>query len=111
MQLWFQQKEGVKEKPAALRPELPQPAEIAILKALAFQPQDRYAHACEFGDALAAALRPGTSVLSKPKFSTGASGAQSVEMASVLFLDIVSYSMHPMERQSLLLTEIGRAHV
>ncbi len=106
MQLWFQQKEGVKEKPATLRPDLPEPAEMAILKALSFQPQDRYAHACEFGDALAAALRPGASVLSKPKFSTGASGAQSVEMASVLFLDIVSYSMHPMDRQSRLLTEL-----
>src|SRR5216684_68918 len=106
MQLWFQQKEGVKEKPATLRPELPESAEIAILKALAFQPQDRYAHACELGDALASALRPGTSVLSKPKVSTGSSGAQSVEMASVLFLDIVSYSMHPMDRQSRLLTEL-----
>ncbi|HEY6393696.1 MAG TPA: adenylate/guanylate cyclase domain-containing protein, partial [Bryobacteraceae bacterium] len=30
----------------------------------------------------------------------------SVEMASVLFLDIVGYSMHPMERQSRLLTEL-----
>ena len=106
MQLWFQQKEGVKEKPAALRPELPEPAEIAILKALAFQPQDRYAHACEFGDALAAGLRTGASAGSKPKVSTASSGAKSVEMASVLFLDIVSYSTHPMEGQSRLLTEL-----
>jgi serine/threonine protein kinase len=106
MQLWFQQKEGVKAKPASLRPELPEAAELAILKALSFLAQDRYAHACEFGDALAAALRPSVSAVSKPKFSTAASGAQSVEMASVLFLDIVSYSMQPMERQSRLLTEL-----
>jgi serine/threonine protein kinase len=106
MQLWFQQKEGVKAKPASLRPELPEAAELAILKALSFQAQDRYAHACEFGDALAAALRPSPSVVSKPKFSTASSGAQSVEMASVLFLDIVSYSMQPMEKQSRLLTEL-----
>jgi serine/threonine protein kinase len=105
MQLWFQQKEGVKEKPAKLRPELPESAETAILKALSFQPQDRYAHACEFGDALAAGLSPSTGVVSKPK-STASSGAQSVEMASVLFLDIVSYSMQPMERQSQLLTAL-----
>src|SRR5260370_15321151 len=108
MQLWFQQKGGVKEKPATLRPELPGPAEMAILKALAFQPQDRYAHACEFGDALAAALRasPSPSTGSKPKFSTASSGAKSVEMASVLFLDIVTYSIHPMEKQSRLPTHL-----
>jgi serine/threonine protein kinase len=41
MQLWFQQKEGVKEKPAALRPELQEHAEIAILKALSIQQQNR----------------------------------------------------------------------
>jgi len=106
MQLWFQQKEGVKAKPSSLRPELPAAAEMAILKALSFLAQDRHAHACEFGDALAAALRPSASEVSKPKFSTASSGAQSVEMASVLFLDIVSYSMQPMERQSRLLTEL-----
>ncbi len=104
MQLWFQQKEGVKVKPASLRPELPEAAEIVILKALSFQPRDRYAHAREFGDALAAALRTNPGSVSKPKFSTASSGAQSVEMASVLFLDIVSYSMQPMEGQSRLLT-------
>jgi len=106
MQLWFQQKEGVKTKPSILRLELPEPADLAILKALSFLPQDRYAHACEFGDALAAALRSSASVAPKPKFSTASSGAKSVEMASVLFLDIVSYSMQPMERQSRLLTEL-----
>jgi serine/threonine protein kinase len=106
MQLWFQQKEGVKTKPSSLRSELPEPADLAILKALSFLPQDRYAHACEFGDALAAALRSSASAAPKPKFSTASSGAKSVEMASVLFLDIVSYSMQPMERQSRLLTEL-----
>jgi len=104
MQLWFQQKEGAKTKPTSLRPDLPEAAETLILKALSFQPQDRYAHACEFGDALAAALRAGPNVVSKPKFSTSTSGAQSVEMASVLFLDIVGYSMQPMEKQSRLIT-------
>ncbi len=50
------QREGVRAKPADLRPRLPEQAERIILKALAFEPTARYQSAGEFGDALALAL-------------------------------------------------------
>jgi len=50
------QREGIRAKPADLRPRLPQEAETIILKALAFDPHARYQDAAEFGDALARAL-------------------------------------------------------
>ncbi|HVS83212.1 MAG TPA: serine/threonine-protein kinase [Pyrinomonadaceae bacterium] len=50
------QREGVRAKPADLRPRLPEEAERLILRALAFDPQVRQQNAGEFGDALASAL-------------------------------------------------------
>jgi len=43
--------------PSSLRPDLPEPAEAAILKALAKQPADRFASAAEFASAFAAGLK------------------------------------------------------
>ncbi|MEP6708068.1 MAG: protein kinase [Pyrinomonadaceae bacterium] len=50
------QREGVRVKPADLRPSLSDEAQAIILKALAFEPSDRYQRASEFGDALSRAL-------------------------------------------------------
>ena len=50
------QREGVRVKPADLRPSLSEEAQAIILKALAFEPADRYQDAGEFGDALSRAL-------------------------------------------------------
>lgn len=50
------QREGVRVKPADLRPRLPESAQEMILKALAFDPADRYQSAAEFGEALSCAL-------------------------------------------------------
>lgn len=50
------QQHGVRIKPGDLRPSLPAPAQTVILKALAFNPSDRYASTKEFGDSLAIAL-------------------------------------------------------
>ena len=50
------QREGVRVKPADLRPRLPKNAEAAILKALEFDPSRRFQNADEFGDALSSAL-------------------------------------------------------
>jgi len=47
---------GVRVKPADLRPGLSAEAEAVILKALAFEPGDRYQRAQDFGDQLAGAL-------------------------------------------------------
>jgi hypothetical protein len=58
---------GVTEKPKEILPDLPDAAQAAILKALAFDPADRYAKAREFTDDLARALR-GTAP--QPAFKT-----------------------------------------
>ncbi|MEK6282917.1 MAG: serine/threonine-protein kinase [Acidobacteriota bacterium] len=50
------QQTGVRVKPADLRPSLPDSAQDMILKALAFNPGDRYGDPREFGDNLARAL-------------------------------------------------------
>jgi len=50
------QREGVRVKPKDLRPVLPEAAQDVILKALSYQPQNRYQSACEFGAALAQEL-------------------------------------------------------
>lgn len=47
---------GIKVLPRNLRPGLPMPAQAALLKALAYEPADRYQRARDFGDALADAL-------------------------------------------------------
>jgi serine/threonine protein kinase len=50
------QRVGVRVNPIDLRPSLPQDAQQVILKALSFEPKDRYQKARDFGDALAWAL-------------------------------------------------------
>lgn len=60
------QREGVKELPKDLRPELPASAQAAILKALSYQPQSRYQRARDFGDELARALPAGERVAHNP---------------------------------------------
>jgi serine/threonine protein kinase len=50
------QREGIRVKPADLRPRLPYEAQTTILKALAFDPAGRPKNAVEFGEALAQAL-------------------------------------------------------
>jgi eukaryotic-like serine/threonine-protein kinase len=55
-QLLEMQRLGVKVKPLDLRPRLPEAAQEVILKALSFEPNDRYQRVREFGDQLAWAL-------------------------------------------------------
>ena len=120
--------EGIKPLPRELRPSLPEAAERAIVKALAFHVEGRYANPRAFGDELAGALtsvsaaaavasRP-TPAASEPSQALGqpaskvASQTPSLEMAYVLFTDLVGYSILPMDRQAetiQLLQEIVRA--
>jgi serine/threonine protein kinase len=65
------QRQGVRVKPTDLRPRLPAEAEKIILKALSYEPADRYKNAQEFGDALASALLNEAETLNQP-----ASGAE-----------------------------------
>jgi len=117
--------EGIKPPPRELRPSLPEAAERAIVKALAFYVEERYTSPRAFGDDLADALtgvsaatvvapRP-TPAASKPGQSPSQPHSQAVvgqppsqppsqipslEMAYVLFTDLVGYSLLPMDRQA-----------
>lgn len=62
---------GVKLKPRDLRPSLPEAAQSLILKALSFAPQDRFANAKDFTDALADELTGEGGRLSPPSASVG----------------------------------------
>jgi len=53
------QEAGIRVNPCDLRPSLPIKAQEVILKALSFNPGDRYTAPREFGDALAAAIALG----------------------------------------------------
>src|SRR5262245_9591691 len=55
-QLLELQRGGVKIMPCDLRPSLPRAAQAVILKSLSFAPEDRYASAKDFTEALARAL-------------------------------------------------------
>ena len=55
----LQQREGVRAMPRQLRPDLPEAAEAAILKALSLDPASRFEGAREFGDTLGRDLAPG----------------------------------------------------
>jgi len=56
-QLLELQRDGVRVKPVALRPDLSTQAQAIILRGLSFKPGARYQNAAEFGDSLARALK------------------------------------------------------
>jgi serine/threonine protein kinase len=106
-QLLEMQRSGVRVKPIDLRPGLPQAAQEIILKALSFEPQDRFQRAREFGDQLAwalieddertklqseIALPPETESKAAPGARQQSSETLVLETAHVLFLDMVGYS-------------------
>jgi serine/threonine protein kinase len=66
LHLYEMQRVGVKLKPRELRPSLPEAAQTVILKALSFAPQDRFADAKDFTDALADGLMGEDGRLSPP---------------------------------------------
>ena len=112
-QLLEMQRSGVRIKPVDLRPGLPQPAESMILKALSFDPIDRYQRARDFGDLLSSALLgddeqtvlAGQSAQAKP--AGRADGALAVpETAHVLFMDIVGYSKMMVDEQPACLQKL-----
>ncbi|PYT05304.1 MAG: hypothetical protein DMF60_12425 [Acidobacteria bacterium] len=97
-ELLLLQRSGVKFRPKELRPDLPDAAQKAILRALAFDPKDRYPLARDFGNALAQALT--TAVEEKVTEIVKGETTQGLEMAHVLFLDIVEYSKMLMGQQA-----------
>jgi len=80
--------QGTIKKPRELRPELSIAAEEIVLRALSLEQEDRYQQARDFGELLAQAL---TTDLELPSREAN-HNALHIEMAYVLFMDIVGYS-------------------
>jgi TolB-like protein/class 3 adenylate cyclase/tRNA A-37 threonylcarbamoyl transferase component Bud32/Tfp pilus assembly protein PilF len=89
------------EKPRELRPELPEAAERSIRKARSLHPEERHGSVREFSEELWHALCDGRTTR-KP------TGSGTVEMAHVLFTDLVGYSLLPMDQQKQYLGELQR---
>jgi serine/threonine protein kinase len=102
---------GIRIKPKDLRPDLPEDAQEAVLKALSFNPADRYSRARDFGEALARALTAGSSFAQEPAPKPAPepsvdSTRPTLVMAHVLFMDLVGYSKAPMDEQARLLERL-----
>jgi serine/threonine protein kinase len=125
-QLLEMQREGVRVKPKDLRPALSEAAQQMILKALAFEPEDRYQRARDFSEALARALLDESKMLEASTLSlrkdnavlpgkeqmpssaatqesptlVDSSPVDTMDLAHVLFTDIVGYSNLPIDLQT-----------
>jgi eukaryotic-like serine/threonine-protein kinase len=66
-ELVLQHMEGLRVLPQAVRSDLPESAQQAILKAMSPEPEDRYQRASDFGDELAAALLSGAGKATQPR--------------------------------------------
>lgn len=88
--------------PRELRPDLPEAAEKAIQKAMSFQPAARQARIRDAGEDLFKAL-----TLANPTVRRVAAEG-SLEMAHVLFMDLVSYSLLPMDQQKDCLSQLQK---
>lgn len=111
LHLYELQRSGVGVHPRTLRPELPERAESEILRALSFDAADRHARARDFADALARAL----TVEQKPTEAVATSSttarmraaiSSEPEIAHVLFMDLVGYSLLPSDTQAGRLREL-----
>jgi len=102
-QLLELQRSGVRIKPRDLRPNLSAAAESMILKALSFDPKDRYARARDFGEQLSGTLlgddEP-TEVTTPSRTPTEEVDTLELATAHVLFMEIVGYSKLLIDQQT-----------
>jgi len=120
--LIMNQQKGPAARPCQLRPDLPAQAEQVILKALAYEPENRYLRPREFGDELHRACTGGQTQFTaaaaaveapRPAAVTGVqtmdpNTPSQLEVAHVLFLDIVGYSTLAMDQQTQYLRELNQ---
>jgi serine/threonine protein kinase len=95
--------QGLTTKPRQIRADIPEAAESAIIKAVSYQPEQRQARPRDFGEEIARALGAEASISAPvPAVAAAAtsSSSEGLEFAFVLFMDLVSYSMLPMDLQS-----------
>ncbi|MBI3665247.1 MAG: protein kinase [Acidobacteria bacterium] len=105
--------QGVSVKPRELRSGIPERAQEIIFKALSFSPELRYQRPRDLGDQLAQALT-GSGVHSEAPVQAAPaalppaapSHSSGLEMAYVLFMDLVSFSTLSMDRQSQLVQQL-----
>lgn len=99
---------ALERKLRELRPDIPAAAVEIVVKALSADPKQRHTSARELGDRLAAALRPAaaSSAPEQPPYQTARSPGDQVEIAHVLFLDLVGYATLAMENQRGLLKQL-----
>ena len=100
------QRAGVRVKPIDLRPALTETANNVVLKALSFEPKDRYERACEFGDLLAEALFEDNEVTQLSSKQNLIARNAELQTAHVLFMDIVGYSKLLIEEQTRQLKQL-----
>lgn len=103
--------------PRTRRPDVPEAAEHALLKALSFRPEARQASVRDFSDEMYSALCGAAGAATRrtteetrrtggePTRRTGGDPG-GLEMAHVIFTDLVGYSMLPMDRQKQYLAEL-----
>ncbi len=103
------QRAGIRLRPTELRPGLPVMAEEVVLKALEFEPTNRYQRARDFGDLLASSLTDDdeqTLLQTKTKIRVEVPEKSPLETAHVLFVDIVGYSRLLIDEQTAQLQEL-----
>ena len=100
------QRAGVRVKPIDLRPALTEAANNVVLKALSFEPKDRYERACEFGDLLAEALFDDNEVTQQSSREHQVARNAELQTAHVLFMDIVAYSKLLIDEQTRQLKQL-----
>ncbi len=110
-QLLEMQRSGVRVKPSDLRPGLTAKAEEVILKALSFNPEDRFQRASDFGNYLSSALlQDDEETLPSPRknemIDTPSSNEPTLETAHVLFVDLVGYSRLVLDEQARQLRQL-----
>lgn len=96
------QRSNLKFNPKDLRPDLPESAQRAIVKALSFDPNDRYSRARDFGDALAAALtaEPDEEPVEGRRAGAATDQRPAPETAHVLIIEIAGHSDMLTEQQN-----------
>jgi serine/threonine protein kinase len=106
-QLIEMQRAGIRVRPRDLRPSLPVAAQDSILRALSYSPIDRYQRADQFGQELALALTQADEP--EDADQRGTYSSSSLEMAYVLFIEIIDHSTLPVDLQTGCLKQLQTA--